>query len=72
MNMLVVIFFILLSFATTISISFWTDRTLDYWLTYFKDMPVDVPFWLSVLVTILLNCFIFSINVISELIRFIL
>lgn len=33
----------------TFLLSFWTDRNLDFWLTYFKGETVDCPFWLSFL-----------------------
>jgi len=47
----------------------WTDRTLDFWVTYLKGTTVDVPFWLSFIVTIVFNAVILLINVISEVAR---
>jgi len=52
-----------------VPISFWTDRTLDFWLTYFKGNPIDVPFWLSMLATLIFNGFILAVNIISEIVR---
>jgi hypothetical protein len=47
----------------------WTDRTLEFWLTYFKGDVIDVPFWISFLATLLLNVVVLVVNVISEVIR---
>lgn len=59
-------FFILL---ILVLVSFWTDRNLDFWLTHFKGHPVDCPFWLSCLVTIVGNGVILLANVIGEVAR---
>jgi hypothetical protein len=48
----------------------WTDRNLDFWLTQFKDKSVDVPYWLSLVVTIIGNAVIVFANVIGEVCRF--
>jgi hypothetical protein len=53
-------------------LSFWTDRTLEYWLTMWKGTPVNVPFWLSMLVTLILNAIILGINVVSEILRLVM
>lgn len=50
----------------------WTDRTLEFWLTYAKHAPVIVPWWISTLVTIFLNGVILGINILSELIRLVI
>lgn len=65
------LFIIWLTLASIIliPISFWTDRTLEFWLTYLKGQSIDVPFWLSVLTTFILNGAILIINVISEIVR---
>ena len=52
-----------------VALSFWTDRNLDFFVSYFKGSPVDVPFWLSALVTILLNGLILVANIIAEIVR---
>ena len=46
----------------------WTDRTLDFWCTYFKGVPIDVNYWWSVLLS-LLAPFALLGNVISEIAR---
>lgn len=47
--------------------SFWTNRTLDFWMTYFKGEVVDVPFWLSVVLSIFWNGAVLIVNIISEI-----
>lgn len=49
-------------------LALWTDRNLDFWFSYFKETPVDVPFWLSLLVTIF-GPFDLLFNIIGELAR---
>lgn len=46
----------------------WVDRTLEFWLSYLKEMPVYVPFWLDLLVA-LLGPIAFIGNVVSEIAR---
>ena len=47
----------------------WTDRTLDYWLSHWNSSPVDVPYWLSCLVTLVFNGVVITVNVVSEVAR---
>lgn len=68
----VVIFFtiwaVIVGMVTSV-IALWTDRTLDYWLTYFKGAEVDVPYWMSWLVTLFLNGITLGVNLVSEIVR---
>lgn len=48
-------------------ISFWTDRNLDFWFSYFKGHPIDVPYWMSFLVSVVFNVIIVGFNIIAEL-----
>ena len=50
-------------------ISLWTDRNLDFWFSYFKGVPVDVPQWLSFVATLFAPISI-PANIIMELARF--
>lgn len=50
-------------------LSLWTDRSLEFWLSYTKGKPVDVPQWLSFVLTVVLNAVILTANIVSELIR---
>lgn len=63
------IFGVLILLAIFISICFWTDRSLDFWLTYLKGTETNCPFWLSALVTIISNGLGLLFNVITEIAR---
>jgi hypothetical protein len=52
-----------------VALTFWTDRTLDFWLSYFKEMPIDVPWYLSALATLVSNGLSIPVNVVSEIAR---
>ena len=51
------------------AISLWTDRNLDFWLTFFKGSVVDVPMWMSVVITFVLNGVVVALNIVGELLR---
>ena len=48
----------------------WTDRNLDFWMSHFKGTAVNVPYWLSLVVTIIGNAVILAANVLGEICRF--
>ncbi len=50
-------------------LSFWTDRNLDFWFTYFKGREVDIPQWLSFLISFF-SPIAFLGNIIMELAKF--
>jgi hypothetical protein len=52
-------------------LSLWTDRNLEFWFTYFKGEQVDVPMWISVVTTMVLNGIILIGNILGELFRLI-
>jgi len=52
-----------------VALTFWTDRTLEFWLSYFKEAPIDVPWYLSALATLVSNGLSVPINVVSEIAR---
>lgn len=56
--------------ALIVPVTMWTDRSLDFWFTYFKGEEVNIPWYLSLLVTVVFNGFILLANLISELFRF--
>lgn len=66
---LVMMAFVSFYFGLVYLFSFWTDRNLDFWFTYFKGMPVDIPQWLSFVATIFGPISI-AANIIMELARF--
>ena len=62
----------LLVLGVFIGLTLWTDRTLDFWCTYFAHHFVNIPMWLSALVTLLMNGICLVLNVITEIIRLII
>lgn len=52
-----------------VACTFWTDRTLDCWCSYFAHHTVDIPTWLSFIVTVIGNGLTMFLNVISEVVR---
>ena len=53
-------------------VGLWTDRNLDFFLTLLKGEVVNVPYWLSFLVTLFLNAVIVGLNLIAEVVRLLL
>jgi hypothetical protein len=53
-------------------VSAWTDRSIEFWLSYAKGEAVNCPYWLSCLLTLVLNGVIFIFNVITEICRLVL
>jgi len=51
-------------------LAIWTDRSLEFWASYIKHQPVIIPYWLSLIVTIIGNAVIVGFNVISEVLRY--
>ena len=50
-------------------VSLWTDRNLEFWLSHIKHKAVDVPDWLSFLLTLVLNAIALALNIIFEIAR---
>ena len=47
----------------------WTDSNLDWLLSSIKGRTIDVPTWISAIVTFVGNGFVLAFNVICELIK---
>lgn len=60
---------IVLFVLSVIPISIWTDRTLDFWCTHFAHHPVNCPWWLSFIVTVVGNGVVLLANCVSEIVR---
>ena len=60
--------------AIIVALCTWTDRTLDFWCTYYSQPHhlVNVPMWISVLTTFIGNIIMLAINIISELARLVM
>lgn len=53
-------------------LSLWTDRSLEFWMSFIKGTPILCPGWLSFLVTLCLNAVILGLNVLSEIVRLVI
>jgi hypothetical protein len=65
---------IYVAFFTTVFglMGLWTERNLEFYFSHFKGVPVDIPYWLSVVLSIVLNAVIFGANIIAEIVKFFL
>jgi small-conductance mechanosensitive channel len=63
---------IVVLFLLGIPLAIWTDRSLDYWFTYFKGVETNVPFIVSYILTICTNVFGVGFNLLTELLRLLL
>jgi hypothetical protein len=50
-------------------IAFWTDRNLDFWMTFINKQPTDIPFWIS-LILVIFEPVILVLNIIGEIGRY--
>lgn len=50
-------------------IALWTDRNLDFWVSHIKGEDVNVPYWLSFLVSLFAPATIVG-NILAEIARF--
>lgn len=50
-------------------LTLWTDRNLEFYLSLAKGQAVDVPNWISFLVTLVLNGVVLALNIVGELVR---
>ena len=48
----------------------WTNRNLDFWISHVKGHAVNVPYWISIVITVIGNDFIITANIIGEVCRF--
>ena len=63
-------FIILIYLILFIPVAFWTDSNLDFWLSYIKKTSIDIPFYVSYIVSVILNGIILAINIILSLLRY--
>lgn len=52
-----------------VGLGLWTDRSLDFWISYVKGHEVDAPYWVSLVASIVLNGVIVGLNILSEIAR---
>ena len=68
-ELLIVIAMVAIIPAIVFGLSLWTDRNMDFALTWFKGVPVNCPMWLSVIITIVGNGLTLAFNIIMEILR---
>lgn len=54
--------------AIYLPIVYWTNRNLDFWFSYFKGETVDIPLWISFVISLFEP--ILLLDIIGELLRF--
>jgi hypothetical protein len=64
------LFIIILAVFLVVCFGFWTDRNLDFWLSHFAGHSVNIPYWLSLIVSIAFNAIIIGANIVGEVCRF--
>ena len=65
----IVVFMVCIIPLIILGATIWTDRSMDYLLTMIKGHPVNCPYWLSFLVTVIGNGATLLFNVIMEVVR---
>lgn len=63
---------IVLALLLFIPIAYWTDSNLDFWISFLKKSTVNIPFWMSYIVTVFCNGFIIPINIILSLLKYVI
>lgn len=69
-GMMAMLCLLLFAVALISGLALWTDRSLDFWVSYASGTAKDVPYFLSWLATLLPVSFPF--NVITEVLRLII
>jgi hypothetical protein len=64
-----VVFLILGLLLSPALCSGWTESNLEWLLSLLKEQPVDVPFILALIISVILNWSVIVFNIIIELIR---
>ena len=62
----VVLLIVFVILALTVN---WTDSNLDWLLSSIKGREIDVPTWISAIITFVGNGFVLVFNIICELIK---
>lgn len=68
-EVLVIGFMIILLPLIIFLLSLWTDGNLEYGLALLKGHAVLVPYWLSLVITIVFSAVIMPFNIIMEIIK---
>lgn len=47
----------------------WTDGNLEYAVSYLKGRDIEIPFWISAVVSIIGSAVVFVFNIVCEIIK---
>jgi prepilin-type N-terminal cleavage/methylation domain-containing protein len=50
----------------------WTDGNIEWWIYYLKGEVINIPWWISTIITIVLNGVAIAFNIITELCKIVL
>jgi hypothetical protein len=59
----------LIVFNLLVALSLWTERNLEFWLSRYKGSEVDLPFWMSAVLSVVLSVIVVAANIVSEILR---
>lgn len=60
-------FYLVLVVGVISVLSYWTDSNIDFWLTHFKGVETNCPWWLSTLATVFSFGLAIPLNILSEI-----
>ncbi len=66
---LVILIPLALVLTPLVLMAFWTDRTMDFWLSELLQKTIDIPWFISFVITLVLGGAILITNIASELAR---
>lgn len=69
---IVAIIAVLIAIGVVWVMSYWTDSNIEWLILTFADKVVDVPFWLSVILTLVLNAAALAFNIIVEILKYVM
>jgi hypothetical protein len=52
-----------------LGLGLWTERNLEFWLAHYKGVPVDVPFWAALVLSVAANGVAVIGNIFAEIAR---
>ena len=53
-------------------LALWTDGNIEWWITYFKNETINIPYWISLVITIVFNVVAMAFNLITEICKLVL
>lgn len=63
------LFLLVLYVAGMFFTAYWTDRNLDFAVSFLRHTQTDVPFWISFLSTLFFSPLVLPFNIFMEIVR---